>query len=95
MQTLVNLYTNNSVLIRVESAVKGKEAIQEWIALQLQQYQSGKFNLIDHSQNGSVYSFRWDGCKTDGNRIEGRDTLGVKDDKVLYHYAFTKEQDPA
>ena len=94
-QTLVNLYTNNSVLIRVESALQGKEAIQEWIASQLDNFQSGKFKLIDQSQSGSVFSFRWDGQRLDGSQVEGRDTLGIKEDKILYHYAFTRELDLA
>ena len=95
LQTLVNLYTKNSVLIRVESANQGKEAIQKWIASQIDNHQSGKFTLIDQARSKGAFSFRWEAVRSNGSKVEGRDTLGVKEGKILYHYTFVKELDPA
>lgn len=95
LETLVDMYTNNSVHIRMESAVQGKEAIRSWITSQIKRYKDGKYTLIDQSKKGSILNFRWEGIESSGNQVEGRDTLGLKDDKILYHYAFIKELTPA
>ena len=95
LETIVNMYIKNSVLIRADTAMQGREAIHSWIASQLESYKDGKFNLIDQSESGSVFSFRWEGNRSDGSPVEGRDTLGVKEGKILYHYAFTRELDLA
>lgn len=95
IQTLTNFYTDKSVLIRVESAVQGQGAIQEWIASQIETYREGGFSLIDQSQSGNIFSFRWECSKPDGSQVEGRDTLGINEGKILYHYVFIKELNPA
>ena len=95
LQTLVNFYTKNSVLIRVESANQGREAIRGWIASHIEAHKPGKFKLIDQAHSKGAFSFRWESVAANGRRVEGRDTLGVKEGKILYHYAFIKELDPA
>lgn len=95
LQTLANFYTKNSVLIRVESALQGRAAIQEWITSHLANHKPGKFNLVDQSRSKGAFSFRWEGLNSNGTPVQGRDTLGVKEGKILYHYAFSKEADPA
>ncbi|MFW5713221.1 MAG: nuclear transport factor 2 family protein [Brevefilum sp.] len=95
LETLVNMYIKSSVLIRIETALQGREAIQGWIASELENYESGKFSLVEQSKSGSVFSFRWEGTRSNGSGVEGRDTLGVKEGKILYHYAFIKEIDHA
>lgn len=95
LETILNLYTKNSVHIRVESAIQGREAIQGWIASQFESYKDGSFLLIDQSQTGNVLNMRWEGVRSDGIQVEGRETLGVEDQKIIYQYASTREIAPA
>jgi ketosteroid isomerase-like protein len=94
LDTLFSLYSKNSVLIRVDSAIQGSEAIHQWIAVQLKRFKAESFSLIDQSQSGSVFNIRWESTASDGSYVEGRDTLGVKDQKILYQYTFDKAQKP-
>ena len=88
--SIASLYEDNAVLIRSDSASQGKAAIQSRIASLIGSSSNGHFSLISETQNKNIYSFQWMCTSPTGPVIEGKDTLGVKNSKISYHYSFSK-----
>ena len=88
---VVALYSDNAVQIRSGSAVQGKEAIRQWIASLMEEYANCTFKLLSESQTGNVYSFQLQVSDGSGIHLEGRDSIGLVDKKIGYHYSFVKK----
>jgi hypothetical protein len=85
------LYEDNAIHIRPEHAMQGKEAIREWIASLMDQFKDGQFSLLGGSSYDNIYSFQWEASNAAGETLQGRDTQGIQDDKIRYHYSFIKK----
>lgn len=88
---VMNLYADNAVHIRKASAIQGKENIRAWIASLLEDYANGTFTLLNHTEDENIHNFQWDVSVDTGEALEGRDTVGVTEDKISYHYSFTHD----
>jgi len=88
---VVEQYAEDAVVLRPDKAIQGKEAIREWIASLVNAYSEGSFSLLGESHKEDVYSFQWEATSSSGKIIRGRDTQGLKDGKISYHYAFTRQ----
>ncbi len=85
---VLDFYADHAIHIRAEGAVQGKEAIRNWLASLMQDQTKGDFTLVSqttHEKTG--YSFQWAGKDKTGKLLEGRDTLGVLDQKITYQYS--------
>jgi len=91
--TVMALYADNAVHIRKASAIQGKENIRAWITSLLHDYSSGIFALLNHTQDENIHNFQWEVSTDAGDSLIGRDTVGVAEDKISYHYSFTQKQD--
>ena len=87
LENVLNLYGENAVLIRTETAIQGKENIRGWLASMLKNYPNGTFKLLGHSQDGNIFNFQWEVSSTNGNKLEGQETLGVVDEKIVFQYS--------
>ena len=87
---VVGLYTDNAVHIRKANAVQGKDNIRTWIAALMGEYANTTFKLLNHTQEENIYNFQWEVTGDAGETLIGRDTLGLSDEKISYHYSFTK-----
>jgi hypothetical protein len=90
LDELLDLYTENAVLIRSMAAVRGRESIGNWLASLIGENPKIAFSLISQSQHGKIVNFQWQGLNGNQTQIEGHDTMGVKDDRIVYHYSFQK-----
>ena len=90
-EAIVKFYADNAVLIRVGSAVQGKDAILTLIESFIKDFSKNKFQLIGQSQSDRFCNFRWECMNDSGVPFEGHDTFGVKDEKIIYHYSFAKQ----
>ena len=88
LDQVLKLYHHNAFLIRSARAVQGKEGIRAWIKSLLASYAKGEFKLINDVQNRNIHNFRWQTEDTAGNQFEGRDTMGLLDDKIIFHYSL-------
>jgi len=86
----VKLYHRSAVHIRAGSAVLGQAAIREWIAKLINEHAGAQFSLIDETADRNIHNFRWQVKDASGGQLEGRDTMGVIDDQIRYHYSFIK-----
>jgi hypothetical protein len=92
-EKVIKLYSDNAVHIRTTSAVQGKEKIREWITTLLKSYTHNTFTLLGQSHENNIYNFQWEASTQDGSTVEGKDTIGVMNDKISYHYSFIKPPD--
>ena len=88
---VVEQYADDAVVIRPDKAIQGKEAIREWIASLVNAYSDGSFSLLGESRKEDVFSFQWEATTSSGKTVRGRDTQGLKDGKISYHYAYTRQ----
>lgn len=87
---VLKFYHQNAVHIRAKHAVQGKPAIREWITDLLKQYSTAEISLLNETHTKNIYNFRWQVDDLSGVPHEGRDTVGLTNDKISYHYSFIK-----
>ena len=86
---VAKLYAQNSVHITAARSIQGISAIQTWYTYLLKQLlPNGKFTITSSSGKGNSRSINWI-CKSDkANVSNGRDTFGLINEKIAYHYSF-------
>lgn len=87
---LLKIYAENAVHIQPQGAIQGKDGIRGWITSLLDQYPDCVFSLINETANQNIYNFHWEATNGSGLQVEGRDTIGLLDQKIRYHYSFIK-----
>ncbi len=85
---VLNFYAENAIHIQPERAIQGKKAIRQRIASLINKISKSDFTLLSQTNTGNIHSFQWKSANSDGTPLEGRDTMGVIDDKISYHYSF-------
>jgi hypothetical protein len=88
----LKFYHQNAVHIRAGRAVLGKPAIRDWISTLLNNHKDGSFTLLDEKSDRNVHNFRWQARELSGKEVEGRDTMGIIDKSIRYHYSFMKPE---
>jgi hypothetical protein len=86
------LYADNAIRIGKASAIQGKTNIREWAASLMQEYSGVEFKLLNQTREKNIHNFQWEVTANNGGILSGRDTVGVADDKISYHYSFTKSE---
>jgi hypothetical protein len=88
-EEVVKLYAQNSVHITSTRSIQGVIEIQTWYKYLLKQLlPNGKFTITGTSGAGNSRSVNWI-CKSDKATVsDGRDTFGLINDQIAYHYSF-------
>lgn len=89
-EEVIKVYAENAVHIRPQSFIQGKEAIRNWVKYLLDQYPDCVFSLVNESNQRNIQNFQWEASDNSGTVVEGRDTIGLVDNKIRYHYSFMK-----
>lgn len=88
---VIRFYHNSAIHIRPGNAILGLTAIHNWLSTLMNSYPEGKFTLIDANTDRKTRNFRWQVQNRSGKtQLEGRDTMGVIDNAIRYHYSFMK-----
>jgi hypothetical protein len=83
------LYKKEGVHVTAQRTIKGRPAIQNWYTeLLSQNLPSGRFQLTGRSQEENMRTVTWTADSKAGRVLDGKDSLGVKDDKIVYHYSY-------
>ena len=90
-EKVLDFYQDNAVHICVAGAIQGKQAIRTWVETLIQAYPNNDISLISASQQDDTVSFHWEVTNQNETLLEGRDTIGLKDNKISYHYSFTQK----
>ncbi|HOE70615.1 MAG TPA: nuclear transport factor 2 family protein [Brevefilum sp.] len=88
---VLKFYNSNAVHIRSGSAIVGKPAIREWVANLMEEYAGQKFILLQEKVDRHIHNFRWQVQKPNGGVTEGRDTMGVIDNTIRFHYSIIQQ----
>jgi hypothetical protein len=88
---VLDFYLDNAVHVCVAGAIQGKQAIRTWVETLIQAYPENEISLISAAQQDDTVSYRWEVKNQNGIALEGRDTIGLKDDKIRFHYSFTQK----
>lgn len=86
---VVKLYAPNSVHITSTRSIQGLTEIHEWYNYFLKQLlPNGKFTITGKSGAGNSRSINWI-CNSEKAKVSnGRDTFGLINNKIAYHYSF-------
>ncbi len=88
---IVSFYADNAVLICPQGALQGKNAIREWLGSITRDYSNGNFTLVNQARHTSGYHFKWQAVNNTGHKMEGRDSIGIKDREISYHYSIVRQ----
>ena len=83
---VIQLYTPTAVHTTSTRTVAGSEAIRAWYdTLFKQTLPNAIFTLTGYSGSGGSRTFTWTATSSAGKVLNGKDTLGVINDKISYH----------
>lgn len=89
LDTIMALYTPESVHIDAQSTIQGTSAIRAWYQdLLTNRLPAAKLRLGHNTISGSTRHFAWTATSTKGTVLDGQDTLGLVNNKIAYHYSF-------
>lgn len=94
VKQLQELYRDDAVHITSERTVQGKEAIKSWFtSLFTDILPDSEFNLAGFSGTGNTRQISWTADSSAGSVKNGRDTLGLIEGKIAYHFSdFSYDQ---
>ncbi|MFV1949191.1 MAG: nuclear transport factor 2 family protein [Anaerolineales bacterium] len=82
------LYRDEAVHISSERTIQGRTAIKSWFnSLLTEILPDATFTLAGYSGTGNIRHINWNASSTVGNVQNGRDTLGLIDGKIAYHFS--------
>ena len=81
------LYRDDAVHITSARTIQGRTAIKSWYSSLFTQVLPGaKFTLAGFSGTGNIRHINWTASSSAGNVQDGRDTLGLNNGKIAYHF---------
>lgn len=89
-EKVLSLYSDDAVHIQPKDAIQGKPAIRKWIESQMRDLSKTGMILLNQSRVRTSCHFRWEGTNQNGVTLQGRDSLGLVDQRIKYHYSYTK-----
>jgi hypothetical protein len=84
---VLDLYRDRAVHITADRTVSGKADLQAWYTTFFEQMiPHASFSLTGFSGNGAMRHFTWNARSDSLKVLDGKDTLGLVDGKITYHY---------
>jgi len=85
---LLNLYDDDAVLVTSKSTIQGKNALKNWFsALLTTLFPTSSFSLDSFVGNDITEKMSWKIIAPDKTTLCISDTLGLKNNKIIYHYS--------
>lgn len=83
------LYQGSGVHVSAERTSQGGEAILRWYHRLLREtLPSARFNLTGMSVKDNIRTITWTAESSAGKVLDGKDSIGVKGEKIGYHYTY-------
>lgn len=83
------LYKKQSVHVTSQRTLQGRDSILGWYnELLKMKLPSARFQVTGASVKDNMRTVTWTADSTQGRVLDGKDSLGVKDDKIVYHYSY-------
>jgi hypothetical protein len=75
--------------------VQGNENILRWYnGLLRETLPNARFELTGESQSENIRTLTWIAESPNGRVLDGKDSFGIKDDQIAYHYTYFTVQKP-
>ncbi len=88
-QAVADLHTETAVFVNPDGTLTGKDAIRQWYERFFRQVApQGRFIVTQRSGEGHILHFTWQGAAAGPKVLQGRDTLGLHDGRIAYHYTY-------
>ncbi len=85
---LVSLYHENAGHVNAQRMILGIQAIHEWYRKLLDELLPAGNFAIDHVRGkGTSWTFNWTFHNPAGQMVGGKDTLGLREGRIQYHYS--------
>ncbi len=86
---LASLYNDNGVHITAEKTIQGTSAIQNWyLDFLVTRMPQATFTMSNVTGDATSKHFNWQASSTLGHIVDGNDTIGIHNGKIVYHYSF-------
>lgn len=86
---VLELYRENAVHVNAVRTILGRGSIRTWYeTLFNSQLVNANFSLTGFSGSGSSRTLNWTATSSTGKVLDGKDTLGITNGKIAYHYTF-------
>jgi hypothetical protein len=87
--SVVNLYLPTAVHVTADRAIQGQAALRNWYhAMFISLLPNAVFTLTGFSGSTSSRHFTWTAVSSGGNVQDGKDTFGLRNGRIAYHYSF-------
>jgi len=88
---LTVLYNSDGVHINADRSIQGHEKILAWYNTFLNQYfPNGEFKMTGYTGVGNSRHLTWEASSPNAEIREAKDTFGLRDGKIAYHYSYYK-----
>lgn len=89
------LYAQKGMHVSASRTRQGTEAILRWYnSLLRETLPNASFAITGSSQKDNIHTITWTAESPKGRVLDGKDSLGVKDEKIAYHYTYFTVQKP-
>jgi hypothetical protein len=86
---VISLYAPGAVHITSQRTVQGTQAIFAWYNTLLHQHlPNANFTLTGFTGSATARHLTWTAVSNRGRVLNGSDTLGLSEDRIVYHYSF-------
>ena len=83
------IYTRNAVLVTPRQTIQGRDAIRAFFEqVLINELKNGDFRVVTKRGRENTIHYNWTCDSATGNVATGKDTLGIKNNKIIYHYCF-------
>jgi hypothetical protein len=85
---IVSLYLPDAVHINAQRTIQGQPALREWYKLSFESYlKDAVFEITNLEKSATTRKFSWKISLGTLNQISGFDSIGLSNEKILYHYS--------
>ncbi len=86
---IASLYSKNGVHVTAKRTLQSPTEISNWYSELLnKQLPQARFQITGSSQKDNIRTITWTAEAKTGKVLDGKDSMGVKDNKIAYHYSY-------
>ncbi len=83
------LYAPSGVHVTPQQTLQGSASILRWYNSLLQDtLPNARFELTGQNQSGNIRTLTWTAEASSGRVLDGKDSLGIQNDEIAYHYTY-------
>jgi hypothetical protein len=86
---IASLYSANGVHVNAARTLQGPQAILGWYhSLLRDTLPNGRFEITGSTQSDNIRTLTWTAQTSSGRVLDGKDSLGVQNNQIAYHYSY-------